>query len=58
LRVWGSVSVLLAGTAILSVIAPGWILQAKARGGDAEAMFELARWSENHVQGQTDASGA
>src|SRR5947209_2282821 len=32
----------------LYVYVPGWILMVKANRGDAQAMFELARWTENH----------
>jgi hypothetical protein len=42
-------SMLVVSTLILMVFIPGWVLQRKAGNGDPEAMYELARWSENHV---------
>lgn len=33
---------------LLWIYVPGWLLQAKANSGDAAAMYELARWTENH----------
>ncbi len=32
----------------LWVYVPGWVLMVKADRGDAAAMYELARWTENH----------
>ncbi len=32
----------------LWVYVPGWVLTFKARRGDPAAMYELARWTENH----------
>src|SRR5438128_3362366 len=29
---------------------PGWILMVKAKRGDPEAQYELARWYENHCE--------
>ena len=34
----------------LSVYVPGWVLGAKAKAGDAEAQYELARWTEGHCE--------
>ena len=43
-----AVSLALVTLLFLSVYVPGWVLAAKARHGDAAAMYELARWTERH----------
>jgi hypothetical protein len=35
---------------LLPFYVPGWILMVKARGGNSEAQYELARWHENHCE--------
>jgi hypothetical protein len=35
---------------VLPFYIPGWLLMGKARGGDPEAQYELARWHENHCE--------
>jgi hypothetical protein len=35
---------------ILWFYIPGWILMVRARDGDPEAQYELARWHENHCE--------
>jgi TPR repeat protein len=55
-RLWGrkpflraaAVSVALLLFHFLWVFVPGWVLRVKAERGDPAAMYELARWTENH----------
>jgi hypothetical protein len=35
---------------ILPIYIPGWMLSARAHGGDPVAQYELARWHENHCE--------
>lgn len=45
-----AVSAGLAVAFLLSVFVPGWILWARATGGNSAAQYELARWKENHCE--------
>jgi hypothetical protein len=42
------ISVAILSLIFLSVYVPGWLLMRKAHGGDPAAIYELARWTENH----------
>jgi hypothetical protein len=44
----GSLSVLI--LVLLPFYVPGWILMVKARSGNPETQYELARWHENHCE--------
>ncbi|MCM3872066.1 MAG: hypothetical protein ND895_15395 [Pyrinomonadaceae bacterium] len=46
----GSVSASLVVILFLAVYAPSWVLTVKANAGDANAQYELARWTENHCE--------
>ena len=35
---------------VLYVYAPGWVLTLRANAGEAEAQYELGRWTENHCE--------
>jgi TPR repeat protein len=43
-----AISLALVTSLFLAVYVPGWVLAAKARRGEATAMYELARWTERH----------
>ena len=45
-----SISFALLGLIVLWVYVPGWILMARAYGGEAEAQYKLAQWTENHCK--------
>jgi hypothetical protein len=48
---WASaISVALIAAFLLSIFIPGWLLGAKARGGDPAAQYAYARWTENHCE--------
>lgn len=43
-------AVVLFSLLLLRVFVPGWILTARAKGGEAKAQYELARWTENYCE--------
>lgn len=43
-------SILVLVLVLLTFYVPGWILMVRARGGDPDVQYELARWHENHCE--------